>query len=177
MNNHTGTKAKLKEWVKCRQCCRAFHNTESKIEIVCECGKRIDTRDKSGQFAKYLAKHPEKAAARLAQAKEYDNANKRIRGKAMRERVRLTNFNIVSGNNPICENCGCSDVRLLEINHKNGGGTKERAKGKSSNEFAWNIYMGRRSVDDLNLLCKVCNALHALEMKFGKLPIRVIYES
>jgi hypothetical protein len=96
---------------------------------------------------------------------------------AMRERVRLTNFNIVSKNNPVCENCGCTDIRLLEINHKNGGGTKEREKGKSSAKFAWNIYMGRRNIDDLNLLCKVCNALHALEMKFGKLPFTVIYDA
>jgi hypothetical protein len=76
MNNHTGTQAKLKEWVKCRQCYKAFRNTEKKIQIICECGKAIDARDKTGQFAKYLAKHPEKAAARLAEAKKYDNANK-----------------------------------------------------------------------------------------------------
>ena len=53
----------------------------------------------------------------------------------------------------------------------------ERSKGKASNKFVNDIFMGRRAVDDLNLLCKVCNALHALEMRFGKLPIKVIYES
>jgi len=35
---------------------------------------------------------------------------------------------------------------------------------------------GRRKTSDLNLLCKVCNALHYLELKYGKTKHRVIYK-
>ena len=38
------------------------------------------------------------------------------------------------------------------------------------------IASGKRKTDDLELLCKPCNAIHYLELKFGKLPMRVIWE-
>lgn len=64
----------------------------------------------------------------------------------------------------------------MEVNHKNGGGNKELKSGKHTNVFMWDIYMGRRKTDDLNLLCRVCNSLHYLEMKYGKTRIRVVYQ-
>lgn len=73
-----------------------------------------------------------------------------------------------------CSRCGCNRPDLLEINHKNGGGGVElRAlKGK----FYRAIAKMDRSVDDLELLCRPCNAVHALELKFGPLPFRVVWE-
>lgn len=66
-----------------------------------------------------------------------------------------------------CVDCDCDDIRLLEINHKNGGGNKEyRSRGYS--RFFNGIISGRRKTDDLNLLCKVCNARHAAGLKYGK---------
>jgi hypothetical protein len=38
---------------------------------------------------------------------------------------RIILLNIISNNNPYCIRCGCDDIRLLEINHKNGGGNQE----------------------------------------------------
>lgn len=69
-----------------------------------------------------------------------------------------------------CVNCGCNRRELLEINHKNGGGTQENNR---VGPFICDILAGRRSVEDLNLLCKVCNSLHYLELKYGKLPFTV----
>ena len=42
--------------------------------------------------------------------------------KEQRKKRRLNLLNIVSNNNPHCVRCGRNDIRLLEINHKNGGG-------------------------------------------------------
>lgn len=64
-----------------------------------------------------------------------------------------------------CENCGCDDESLIEINHINGGGTKEIRSGYS---YVFAIIKGRRKVDDLNLLCKLCNTLHYIDMKYGR---------
>jgi hypothetical protein len=64
-------------------------------------------------------------------------------------------------------------MRLLEINHKNGGGGKEMSNGHNSMSFYRDIIALRRQVSDLEILCRVCNAKHYLESKYGKLPIEV----
>ena len=73
-----------------------------------------------------------------------------------------------------CVRCGCDDYRLLEINHKNGGGKKElknfQKYGRSIEEV---IRRGWRETDDLELLCRPCNQIHYLERKYGSLPIEV----
>ena len=95
-------------------------------------------------------------------------------GKKHERKTRITILNIISGNNPHCVRCGCDDIRLLEINHKNGGGKKDW--GSNPRLFYRDICKGIRKTDDLELLCKVCNAWHALELKYGKLPYNVTYK-
>lgn len=65
-----------------------------------------------------------------------------------------------------CIKCGCDDPTLIEINHINGGGKAER-RLLSSQAIHTRIIDGRRSIDDLDLRCRVCNLLHYLEMKYG----------
>lgn len=173
MNNHTGRKTKLKKRIICRTCFIAFENKSTKIRTNCPCcGKVIDARIRTEWAKKYNKKHPE----RVKGYKQYDKKYKKERGKVCRERVRKVVFNIISNNKSVCANCGCDDLRFLEVNHINGGGNKELQKGKNTNVFMWNIYMGRRKTDDLNLLCKVCNSLHYLGLKYGKTRHRVIYQ-
>lgn len=70
-----------------------------------------------------------------------------------------------------CTRCGCADVRFLEINHKNGDGSKE----PRGNRLFKSILETNRK--DLELLCRPCNHIHFLEMRFGeKIPLRVVYE-
>lgn len=63
-----------------------------------------------------------------------------------------------------CSRCGCDLIKLLEVNHINGGGGKERAIRRST-MILKDIVRGVRKTDDLNLLCKVCNILHYVESK------------
>jgi hypothetical protein len=70
-----------------------------------------------------------------------------------------------------CVYCGCSDIRLLEVNHKNGGGNQERyGTRKRKREmgqgysFYLDIIMGRRKTDDLEVVCKPNNSVHYLEL-------------
>jgi hypothetical protein len=92
-----------------------------------------------------------------------DNPEK---AKAQRDRYRLQLrkkvFEKLGGAK--CANCGCDDIRYLEINHVNGGGTKE---SHNRRWLAVAIIKGYRQTDDLNVLCKVCNNLHALQLRFG----------
>ena len=92
------------------------------------------------------------------------------------KKKRMEVLNIVSNNNIVCDRCGCNDIRLLEINHKNGGGSKETKRGKSIYKFYAEIINGKRKTNDLELLCKVCNAWHYLELKYGELPYKIYYK-
>ena len=62
-----------------------------------------------------------------------------------------------------CANCGCDDPRFLEINHLKGGGKKEQKKQAATQNLVSLIQQGKRGIDDLNLLCRPCNALDHLE--------------
>jgi len=80
-----------------------------------------------------------------------------------------------------CVNCGCDDTRFLEINHIKGGGWKERRslKKKDPNvsiDFVLLIQRGKRDVEDLNLLCRVCNSIDHLERVHGKTGLSVVWD-
>ena len=80
-----------------------------------------------------------------------------------------------------CAMCGCDDIRFLEINHIKGGGRKEleRLKKSDHNEsqnFTYLIHKGKRGVEDLNLLCRICNSIDHLERVFGKIGLRVVWD-
>jgi hypothetical protein len=72
----------------------------------------------------------------------------------------------------ICNNCGCDKYELLEINHIDGEGNKER-KQKRTSVFYLDIIYGRRVIKDLEILCRPCNHIHYLELKYNKLPYEI----
>lgn len=79
---------------------------------------------------------------------------------------------IARSDKPCCVRCGCDDERFLEINHKNGGGNKEH---KSRDNIERVIVNGNRSVEDLEILCRPCNAIHALELRYGSVPLMTTF--
>jgi len=62
-----------------------------------------------------------------------------------------------------CERCGCDEIQFLEINHKNGGGCKEYSQ--LGNKLIAQILRGERTIEDLEVLCRICNSLDYLERK------------
>ena len=67
-----------------------------------------------------------------------------------------------------CVYCGCDVDEILEINHKHGGGGKEyNEKYNCTVTFHLDILKGRRSIDDLELTCRVCNAMHYVKVIKG----------
>lgn len=67
-----------------------------------------------------------------------------------------------------CVRCGTERYELLEINHKNGYGNFERKHGKITGKtFYRHIVIGKRDIDDLEILCRPCNMVHAAEMMGG----------
>ena len=70
----------------------------------------------------------------------------------------------------VCVYCDCNDISFLEINHKNGDGNNERREisgGLNTPYRFWkNIKDGKRKIDDLELVCKLCNWNHYYKLKF-----------
>lgn len=123
-------------------------------------------------YAKRYREDAEYRAIILSRAQE----RKRKYPELYREYVRNSNAKtrteaiiLISKGDPICDSCGCDNVKILEINHKDGGGCQERKLkwGDSNAKFYRAIIKGVRKTDDLNLLCKVCNMLHFVSQKFG----------
>ncbi len=61
-----------------------------------------------------------------------------------------------------CINCGETDIRILQINHKDGGGGKEYGKGKHSLMYR-KLISGERKTNDLDVRCANCNILYEYE--------------
>ena len=90
--------------------------------------------------------------------------NNRQNSNLMRRERRLRVLGMIG---PLqCVYCGCNTIGALEINHKNGGGCKEN-KGAGSVTVN-NVYFGRRKTDDLEIVCRVCNAWHYISRKIGE---------
>ncbi len=163
----------LKTRLHCSKCQYVWRYEGTNASSLCPiCGKLVDTRDRTRDIKRYMELN-------LKQGKKpFDwKGHKKEYIKKSRLDMRRKLFAIISKSaNPKCVNCGCDDIRLLEINHKNGGGNREYKRGKSSATFYWNIIMLRRDTEDLELLCRVCNAKHALEIKYGELPIVVMWK-
>ena len=96
---------------------------------------------------KYRETHPEKTKA--ARKRAYDSRRRRA-------------LEIVSGEAK-CVRCGCDMLDVLEVNHINGNGSKE-ARESTANLYD-RILKGERATDDLEVLCRVCNALDYVERK------------
>ena len=112
---------------------------------------------KSGKYNEYI-----KTGGNKEKCRKYK--------KKLREKV----LSIISNGKIECTKCGCDKIELLEINHKNGKGNKER-KEKHPFNLMMSIYKRERKTDDLEILCKVCNSLDHLKRKYGELPYEIRY--
>jgi hypothetical protein len=99
---------------------------------------------------RYRLRHPEKIKA--VRKSQYDNRKRRA-------------FLMVSQNGKVeCQRCGCDEISFLEINHINGGGSKEhRDSGRIATSDR--LLSGKRKVDGLELVCRICNAWDYLGRK------------
>jgi hypothetical protein len=117
--------------------------------------KPIETPEEhKARLARYVLKwrtaNPEKQ--RLARQRAYYNR-------------KLKAFNVIG--EAKCNRCGCDELDFLEFNHINGNGCKEWRENPGS-PMMDRILTRKRDVKDLEILCRVCNALDHLERKNNK---------
>ena len=66
-----------------------------------------------------------------------------------------------------CNQCGITDIRVLEVHHVNHDGYKEREKhrGESAGKQLTSV---RRTPEHFELLCSNCHKIKTLEFIYGK---------
>lgn len=104
--------------------------------------------------ANWRRKNPEKQ--KLARQRAYNNR-------------KIKAMELVGG--AICVRCGCNELHALEFNHKNGGGASEH-RDNNNTPIVDRILTMKRGVDDLEILCRVCNSLDHLERKIPEIKGR-----
>jgi hypothetical protein len=94
--------------------------------------------------------------------REYQREWTRRNRKSQREYVRRLRLRVIEKLGGKCINCGCDNPEALEMNHINGGGAKEYRErhGACQKTLYFEILSDKRN--DIELTCKVCNALHCL---------------
>jgi hypothetical protein len=141
--------------------------------------------------ALYRERHPDRARqtlrqsyyahrdARCAYGREYywkhrdDIMNDHVQNPQVRQGISRRNkwrlkkivMNLLGGK---CVGCGITDLRLLCVNHKNGGGTQDR---KNSNKMYREIRDGIRDMADYDIRCCNCNVLYEYERGTKRVPI------
>lgn len=135
--------------------------------------ERIQARNKAKYRADRsdpikLKKHRERAteATRRWRAKHPEKVKEQR--KQIYEKRKYRAFEMVSKTGKIeCGTCGCDEIAFLEINHIGGGGCQEhRQSGRIASMDR--ILKGERATNDLNLLCRICNAWEYLATKNEK---------
>lgn len=65
-----------------------------------------------------------------------------------------------------CVVCGITDIRVLQVNHLNGGGKKEfrNSHNKDYTTFLRDVVRGVRGIEDLDLRCANHNVLYEYEV-------------
>lgn len=120
-------------------------------ESESETSEQLKKREKWNRYMRtYRAKHPDRV--RKARRRQYINR----KTKAMK-----------AVSDAKCERCGCDEIDFLEFNHKNGGGCQEH-RITDCKPMMDRILTKNRDTDDLEILCRICNALEFLERKNKK---------
>lgn len=109
---------------------------------------------KKTYYQKYYEKNKEKRKREsLEYSKSHGNASQKLYGVGYRKKLRDAVYELLGKK---CNLCGFDDVRALQVDHINGGGSKER-KNTTRNLNAVIIESIIKKENRYQLLCANCN--------------------
>ena len=109
--------------------------------------ERSDVKAHWREYSKTYDGRPENRARRNARQRKFNRTRK------------LRAMELLGG--AVCPNCGCDDVDFLEINHKRG----RRKADHHGQTMLRAIIKGTVNRKELDVACRLCNALHFLRTK------------
>jgi len=118
-------------------------------------------REEHKAYAKeYRQEHREEVNAKLRKYRQTHREEINAKASTSNRDKKLKVIELLGGR---CRNCGLTDARVLQVNHINGDGKKDRAS-YSSHAFYTRILSNKRDTKDLELLCANCNILYEYEV-------------
>jgi len=123
----------------------------------------------SERNARFRERHPNNSAVYSRRWREKNPEKVRAANLARTLEEKRRAFAIIGSR---CVRCGCDDVRPLETNHVDGGGSAEAREriARGVGGPTWHaVLRGERTTDGLNTLCRLCNALEYVERRFPDL--------
>lgn len=96
--------------------------------------------------------------------------------KINREERRLHALQKICGKEvPECKYCRCDDIRILQVNHKNGTTKERKINGKMILDNINTILSGKQKIDDLEVTCILCNWNYFIKKRFGIDNLKVVW--
>ena len=109
---------------------------------------------------------------RRKQSPDYDPDEERRKWREQHQRVRERAMERLGGKT--CSNCGCDNFSVLEINHIHGGG-RQALKTTQNRQLYRAIMNDKVDLNEYNVLCRVCNALHYVQDVLGVVGHQVLW--
>lgn len=77
---------------------------------------------------------------------------------AKNEAIKLRAMRKVAGSRqPCCVWCAEDDIAVLQLDHVRSDGARDRKPGEAGLKIYYDVVLGRRPVDDLQVMCANCN--------------------
>ncbi|MCC6328007.1 MAG: hypothetical protein IT174_05805 [Acidobacteria bacterium] len=122
------------------------------------------TANGSQKHREYMREYMIAWRKRRKEANDYNVDEQRRLWREQHQRVRERAMERLGGKR--CANCGCTEFAILEINHILGGGRKE-LKLTQNRQLYRSIVNDKVDLNEYNVLCRVCNALHYVQDILG----------
>lgn len=125
--------------------------------------KKVPYKDKERQ-KEYNKKHMEKWRRKNREhirkyARDWKKKNKEKMRLYVKRYARKLHDKAIDFLGGKCVRCGITDKRVLQINHKDGGGSREFKKVGALKLYLM-ILNGKRPTDDLDVRCANCNLIY-----------------
>ncbi len=109
---------------------------------------------------------------RRKESPTYDPDEDRRKWREQHQRVRERAMEKLGGLR--CAGCGCDKFSILEINHIKGGGRRE-LRTTQNRQLYRAIMNDKVELNQYNVLCRVCNALHYVQDILGVAGHKVLW--
>lgn len=109
---------------------------------------------------------------RRKESEDFNPEEERRKWREQHQRVREKAMERLGGK--VCSGCGCDEFSVLEINHIHGGGRKA-LKTTQNRQLYRAIMNDKADLNEYNVLCRICNALHYVQDVLGVKGHRVLW--